>query len=70
MFDGCPGQVAEWLKAPVSKTGIPVNPVSRVRISPCPFDVLTERRRAVAPVSAVVRGVVDGVMLGTGGRVV
>src|SRR5688572_32881341 len=31
------GQVAEWLKAPVSKTGIPVNPVSRVRISPCPY---------------------------------
>jgi hypothetical protein len=31
-----PGQVAEWLKAPVSKTGIPVTPVSRVRISPCP----------------------------------
>jgi hypothetical protein len=29
--------VAEWLKAPVSKTGIPVNPVSRVRISPCPY---------------------------------
>lgn len=29
--------MAEWLKAPVSKTGIPVNPVSRVRISPCPF---------------------------------
>ncbi len=28
--------MAEWLKAPVSKTGIPVNPVSRVRISPCP----------------------------------
>ena len=25
------------MKAPVSKTGIPVNPVSRVRISPCPF---------------------------------
>jgi hypothetical protein len=23
-----PGRVAEWLKAPVSKTGIPVNPVS------------------------------------------
>ena len=36
-FLGCSGQVAEWLKAPVSKTGIPVNPVSRVRISPCPF---------------------------------
>jgi hypothetical protein len=36
-FPGCSGQVAEWLKAPVSKTGIPVNPVSRVRISPCPF---------------------------------
>jgi hypothetical protein len=36
-FVGCPGQVAEWLKAPVSKTGIPVNPVSRVRISPCPL---------------------------------
>src|SRR5688500_20188352 len=31
-----PGQVAEWLKAPVSKTGIPER-VSRVRISPCPF---------------------------------
>src|SRR3954471_7325578 len=33
------GQVAEWLKAPVSKTGIPVNPVSRVRISPCPLRI-------------------------------
>ena len=31
--------MAEWLKAPVSKTGIPVNPVSRVRISPCPSSI-------------------------------
>src|SRR3954471_20878313 len=37
-------QVAEWLKAPVSKTGIPVNPVSRVRISPCPLVVKCDRR--------------------------
>ena len=29
------GQVAEWLKAPVSKTGIPAT-VSWVRIPPCP----------------------------------
>ncbi len=35
-FQGCVGQVAEWLKAPVSKTGVPAT-VSRVRISPCPF---------------------------------
>src|SRR5947207_7001659 len=34
-FDVRLGQVAEWLKAPVSKTGIPER-VSRVRISPCP----------------------------------
>ena len=27
------------MKAPVSKTGIPVNPVSRVRISPCPSGI-------------------------------
>ena len=32
-----PGQVAEWLKAPVSKTGIPVTPVSWVQIPPCPL---------------------------------
>ncbi len=31
----CPGQVSEWLKEPVSKTGIPAR-VSRVRIPPCP----------------------------------
>ena len=31
-----PGQVSEWLKEPVSKTGIPVR-VSRVRIPPCPL---------------------------------
>jgi hypothetical protein len=30
------GQVSEWLKEPVSKTGIPVR-VSRVRIPPCPL---------------------------------
>ena len=30
------GQVSEWLKEPVSKTGKPVR-VSRVRIPPCPF---------------------------------
>jgi hypothetical protein len=30
------GQVAEWLKASVSKTGIPAR-VSWVRIPPCPF---------------------------------
>src|SRR5947208_15130719 len=35
LFDVRHGQVAEWLKAPVSKTGIPER-VSRVRISPCP----------------------------------
>ena len=33
-----PGQVSEWLKEPVSKTGIPAR-VSRVRIPPCPFHV-------------------------------
>ena len=31
-----PGQVSEWLKEPVSKTGIPAR-VSWVRIPPCPF---------------------------------
>ena len=30
------GQVSEWLKEPVSKTGIPAT-VSRVRIPPCPW---------------------------------
>ena len=30
------GQVSEWLKEPVSKTGMPVR-VSWVRIPPCPF---------------------------------
>jgi hypothetical protein len=29
------GQVSEWLKEPVSKTGKPAR-VSRVRIPPCP----------------------------------
>src|SRR5688500_4108511 len=38
-FRGGPiGQVAEWLKAPVSKTGIPAR-VSRVRIFPCPYQL-------------------------------
>src|SRR6186713_3406964 len=36
------GQVAEWLKAPVLKTGGPSR-VSWVRIPPCPF-VLHDRR--------------------------
>jgi hypothetical protein len=39
---GSIGQVSEWLKEPVSKTGIPVT-VSWVRIPPCP----SERQRAV-----------------------
>src|SRR6185369_1292410 len=34
--------VAEWLKAPVSKTGIPAR-VSRVRISPCPSVIEIKR---------------------------
>ena len=37
------GQVAEWLKAPVSKTGIPVTPVSWVQIPPCPLPRARER---------------------------
>ena len=37
------GQVAEWLKAPVSKTGAPAT-VSRVRISPCPSSTSPEGR--------------------------
>jgi hypothetical protein len=30
--------VSEWLKEPVSKTGIPAR-VSWVRIPPCPFEI-------------------------------
>ena len=32
------GQVSEWLKEPVSKTGVPVR-VPWVRIPPCPFEL-------------------------------
>ena len=42
------------MKAPVSKTGIPVNPVSRVRISPCPCYELSLR---IAGVFVAVRSV-------------
>ncbi len=41
------GQVAEWLKAPVSKTGVPAR-VSRVRISPCPLCPIEGPERARA----------------------
>jgi ADP-ribosylglycohydrolase len=37
-FFPVPGQVSEWLKEPVSKTGIPAT-VSWVRIPPCPFSL-------------------------------
>jgi hypothetical protein len=39
------GQVSEWLKEPVSKTGIPVT-VSWVRIPPCPCVKRSEQRAA------------------------
>ncbi len=35
--------MSEWLKEPVSKTGIPLR-VSWVRIPPCPFPLLIEAR--------------------------
>ena len=40
--------MAEWLKAPVSKTGIPAT-VSRVRISPCPYTQMTTSSQTANP---------------------
>jgi hypothetical protein len=37
---GCPGQVAEWLKAPVSKTGIPFTRYREFESLPVRFDVI------------------------------
>lgn len=47
-----PGQVAEWLNAPVLKTGIPAT-VSWVRIPPCPL--LSLRRRTSILCGAALR---------------
>jgi hypothetical protein len=65
--------VAEWLKAPVSKTGIPVNPVSRVRISPCPLSISSELRTELGCLQSAFanfRWLVLQNDVGTGGRVV
>ena len=66
------GQVAEWLKAPVSKTGIPVNPVSRVRISPCPSYPERGRGSAFALISFLcfTVGKQQDISSWTGGRAV
>ena len=37
---GCPGQVAEWLKAPVSKTGIPFTRYREFESLPVRFDAI------------------------------
>src|SRR5262245_54306287 len=44
---GSPGQVSEWLKEPVSKTGIPAT-VSWVRIPPCPLSLPTTMSLSLA----------------------
>ena len=54
-LDHGPGQVSEWLKEPVSKTGKPAT-VSRVRIPPCPSKQCTPFAPAVRVAQAAVAG--------------
>src|SRR5207248_2416274 len=44
LVKAAPGEVAEWLNAPVSKTGLPAR-VAGVRISPSPFIPAVNRQR-------------------------
>jgi hypothetical protein len=43
-FVGSAGQVAEWLKAPVSKTGIPFTRYREFESLPVRFDAILARR--------------------------
>jgi hypothetical protein len=75
-FPGSVGQVAEWLKAPVSKTGIPFTRYREFESLPVRTDRTTERCLRRAERRGVVHGnalaPVDGVarLSGMGGRVV
>jgi hypothetical protein len=48
-FVGSAGQVAEWLKAPVSKTGIPFTRYREFESLPVRSPVSTERRGCAGP---------------------
>ena len=67
-FVGSAGQVAEWLKAPVSKTGIPFTRYREFESLPVRSPVSTERCGCAGPLGGAV--FVHGAPPGMGGRVV
>lgn len=65
-YFSAPGQVSEWLKEPVSKTGIPAR-VSRVRIPPCPLRALARASHQSSVVSRQQLRRTSGIALPTPG---